>query len=444
MKDRYSTIKPEKVGRRDALRYLLVGGALVGLQSLFKVPFVGKVIESEKEAAEDRPMDGDLTLYRINPVKAETQGAEFIQPFENSFLPELRELSEQRQRILANIIKLDDAWTREYYDSDDGWIEPLGMKDYNEVITKMKTVFQDATIDSLANTPSSYPVNHRVSSNDHVHIESYKPEFQKKYEQKVAKINTASYALIGVMIASGVAEYFGVLPGIPTSGGWERLSSGVHEKLLEKIAETGLPAREAVKVMAEAFTEHLKNQGLLDLLQVVVMHQVVKRNNKKDWELEYEGEEAYTRDFVKNAFSHVASLNAVETANELGLPSPQDLKDLGRTFISDQPTVNILGFTGYGITSFDFAAMRNQIAQDVDIYSSDLHKVVIQHENFTKDILIADKLNGFQRDRAASVLQPAEGNFTLLIMALIIQLAIAPGSVLHRTGYEAVVRKLFG
>lgn len=152
MKDRYTISKPhEIVSRRDVLKYLLTGGALAALQGLFKIPFVGEILESEKEAAADRPKDGDLTLYRINPVKAETQGNEYVKPFEDLFIPELASLSEQRKSILANINKLDTAWTLQYYDSEDGdsedgWLEPNGMSGYHNVINKMKVAFQNSTI----------------------------------------------------------------------------------------------------------------------------------------------------------------------------------------------------------------------------------------------------------------------------------------------------------
>ncbi|MBP9819696.1 hypothetical protein KBC79_03080 [Candidatus Woesebacteria bacterium] len=448
MKDRYPADgEKQPVSKREFLRYLgymATGGALVAFQGLFKIPFVGSVLKSEKEASKSRPRDGELTLYRINPVKAEAQGAEYVRPFEDAFLPEMRMLSAQRQQILAQIDKLAQEWKKRYRDSDGDWAEPLGMQEYYEVIAQIQKVFADSTIDSLAQTRTSYPVDHFESTNDDVYIEPYKPEFQKRYEEKVAKINTASYALIGGMVVNGIAEYFGVFPGMPENGRWERLSGGAHEILLKKIANSGLPPKEAIATMAEAFIEHLKDRGIFDVLQFALLHQVVRRNNEKDWVAQYASEEEYTRAFKDSAFSHVAALSAVDAADELGLPTPLELRELEQTFMKDQPSLNVLGFGGYGPNTVDFAAMRNNIAQAVTAYSSALETTIDTRQRYIKDILIADKLNGFQRDRATSVLQPAEGNFARLIMALIIELASGPGSILHRGGYEAVVRRLFG
>ncbi len=193
------------VSRREFLEYFTAVGAMLGLQQILKVPLIAAALETQRKDGEALPADGEVVLYKVNPVRAETLGPEYTVPFQR-FTEQLKELAGRRELIYQLLSDLQRNWRSSYHDSDDGWHEPYGMGGYNEVLDESVKLFGNKKVDALAQVPVSFPVAHEESTNDDVHIEEYKPAFNEKYKKNLDIINAAGYFTVSTALVYAVAE----------------------------------------------------------------------------------------------------------------------------------------------------------------------------------------------------------------------------------------------
>lgn len=201
--------------------------------------------------------------------------------------------------------------------------------------------------------------------------------------------------------------------------------------------------KEAIGQIVDSFIDHLKNRGLFDVVEALVLSLIINRNMKRD-RGEYASEEELTREFVHSAFASVTAMDAHQAAKALGLPDPSQFATVEASFSGPRPKADFIGYTGYGWLSRDYDTPRRILSEHMREYNVLYQEMVSGRDRFLKDILLAEKLRGFESSREETLHQPAKENVKLVLVAMIAELLSGPASILHRAGVEGLIEYMYG